>query len=82
MTRSNGACGYREVWSATRPSHPGFRLVRIEEILMRILITGSGTRGDVQPSAALADALVRAGHATTLAVPTGFDDAESTPEVR
>lgn len=33
---------------------------------MRILITGSGTRGDVQPSAALADALVRAGHATTL----------------
>lgn len=49
---------------------------------MRILITGSGTRGDVQPSAALADALVRAGHATTLAVPTGFDDVESTPEVR
>ncbi|GAA1496076.1 glycosyltransferase [Paeniglutamicibacter kerguelensis] len=41
---------------------------------MRVLIMSFGTRGDIQPYAALAGALARAGHEVTLAVPEGFAD--------
>ncbi|WP_203136834.1 glycosyltransferase [Microbacterium sp. JZ31] len=41
---------------------------------MRVLITTFGTRGDVQPYAALARALVAAGHEAHLAIPAGFED--------
>lgn len=41
---------------------------------MHALIMSFGTRGDVQPYAALAGALARAGHNVTLAVPAGFAD--------
>lgn len=41
---------------------------------MRVLIMSFGTRGDIQPYAALAGALARAGHDVTLAVPEGFAD--------
>ncbi|TLM81956.1 glycosyltransferase family 1 protein [Pseudarthrobacter sp. NamE2] len=39
---------------------------------MHVLIMSFGTRGDVQPYAALAGELARAGHDVTLAVPEGF----------
>jgi sterol 3beta-glucosyltransferase len=41
---------------------------------MHVLIMSFGTRGDIQPYAALAGALARAGHDVTLAVPGGFAD--------
>lgn len=41
---------------------------------MHVLIMSFGTRGDIQPYAALAGALARAGHDVTLAVPEGFAD--------
>lgn len=41
---------------------------------MHALIMSFGTRGDIQPYAALAGALARAGHDVTLAVPEGFAD--------
>lgn len=41
---------------------------------MRALIMTFGTRGDIQPYAALAGALSRAGHDVTLAIPDGFQD--------
>lgn len=41
---------------------------------MRILITSCGTRGDIQPYAALADELRRRSHSVTLAIPGGFRD--------
>ncbi|MFI8413864.1 glycosyltransferase [Paeniglutamicibacter gangotriensis] len=41
---------------------------------MHVLIMSFGTRGDIQPYAALAGALARAGHDVTLAVPSGFAD--------
>ena len=41
---------------------------------MHVMIMSSGTRGDIQPYAALAGALARAGHNVTLAVPEGFAD--------
>lgn len=41
---------------------------------MHTLILSFGTRGDIQPYAALAGALARAGHDVTLAVPEGFAD--------
>jgi sterol 3beta-glucosyltransferase len=41
---------------------------------MRILVTTFGTRGDVQPYAALGGALRDRGHDVTLAVPEGFRD--------
>ena len=39
---------------------------------MRILVTTFGTRGDIEPYAALGGALQRRGHDVTLAVPEGF----------
>lgn len=39
---------------------------------MHVLIMSSGTRGDIQPYAALAGELARTGHDVTLAVPEGF----------
>jgi sterol 3beta-glucosyltransferase len=39
---------------------------------MHVLVMSFGTRGDIQPYAALAGALARAGHDVTLAVPEGF----------
>jgi UDP:flavonoid glycosyltransferase YjiC (YdhE family) len=41
---------------------------------MYVLITCSGTRGDVQPYAALAGALVHGGHRATLATAERFHD--------
>lgn len=41
---------------------------------MHVLLTCFGTRGDIQPYAALAGALVRAGHQATLATAEGFHD--------
>jgi sterol 3beta-glucosyltransferase len=41
---------------------------------MRALIMTFGTRGDIQPYAALAGALSRAGHEVTLAIPDSFAD--------
>lgn len=41
---------------------------------MHVLIMSFGTRGDIQPYAAVAGALARAGHDVTLAVPDGFAD--------
>jgi sterol 3beta-glucosyltransferase len=41
---------------------------------VRILITSFGTRGDIQPYAALAKALKERGHEVALAVPEGFRD--------
>lgn len=41
---------------------------------MHVLIMSFGTRGDIQPYAALSGALARAGHDVTLAVPEGFVD--------
>lgn len=41
---------------------------------MHALIMSFGTRGDIQPYAALAGALARAGHDVTLAVPDAFAD--------
>ncbi len=41
---------------------------------MHVLIMSFGTRGDIQPYAALAGALARAGHDVTLAVPEGFEN--------
>ena len=41
---------------------------------MHVLIMSFGTRGDIQPYAALSGALARAGHDVTLAVPEGFAD--------
>lgn len=41
---------------------------------MQVLIMSFGTRGDIQPYAALSGALARAGHDVTLAVPEGFAD--------
>ena len=41
---------------------------------MHVLVMSFGTRGDIQPYAALAGALARAGHDVTLAVPGGFAD--------
>lgn len=41
---------------------------------MHVLVMSFGTRGDIQPYAALAGALGRAGHDVTLAVPEGFAD--------
>jgi sterol 3beta-glucosyltransferase len=41
---------------------------------MHVLLTSFGTRGDVQPYAALAGALARAGHRATLATAEGFHD--------
>lgn len=41
---------------------------------MHVLLTCFGTRGDVQPYAALAGALVRAGHRASLATAEGFRD--------
>lgn len=41
---------------------------------MRVLIMSFGTRGDIQPYAALASALAKAGHDVTLAIPEGFAD--------
>lgn len=41
---------------------------------MHVLISSFGTRGDIQPYAALAGALVRAGHRATLATAEGFHD--------
>ncbi|WP_164545210.1 glycosyltransferase [Antribacter gilvus] len=41
---------------------------------MHALIMSFGTRGDIQPYAALAGALARDGHDVTLAVPDGFAD--------
>lgn len=41
---------------------------------MRALIMTFGTRGDIQPYAALAGALSRAGHDVTLAIPDGMSD--------
>jgi sterol 3beta-glucosyltransferase len=39
---------------------------------MHALIMSFGTRGDIQPYAALAGGLAPAGHDVTLAVPEGF----------
>ncbi|RJT75989.1 glycosyltransferase [Arthrobacter cheniae] len=47
---------------------------RLEEPAMHVLVISIGTRGDIQPFAALAGALARAGHDVTLAVPGGFAD--------
>ncbi|MEE2570490.1 glycosyltransferase [Pseudarthrobacter sp. J64] len=41
---------------------------------MHALIMSFGTRGDIQPYAAFAGALARAGHNVTLAIPEGFAD--------
>ncbi|PNI09754.1 UDP-glucose--sterol glucosyltransferase [Arthrobacter sp. AFG7.2] len=41
---------------------------------MHVLMMSFGTRGDIQPYAALAGALARAGHDVTLAVAAGFAD--------
>ena len=41
---------------------------------MRALIMTFGTRGDIQPYAALAGALSRSGHDVTLAIPRGMSD--------
>jgi sterol 3beta-glucosyltransferase len=41
---------------------------------VHVLVMSFGTRGDIQPYAALAGALARAGHDVTLAVPEGFAD--------
>lgn len=41
---------------------------------MRVLIMSFGTRGDIQPHAALAGELARSGHDVDLAVPEGFAD--------
>ena len=41
---------------------------------MHVLIMSFGTRGDIQPYAALSGALARAGHDAPLAVPEGFAD--------
>ena len=49
---------------------------------MRILVTTFGTRGDVQPYAALAGALKSRGHDVTLAVPEGFRDLVEVVGVR
>ncbi|WP_309067522.1 glycosyltransferase [Microbacterium sp.] len=48
---------------------------------MRVLITTFGTRGDIQPYAALARALVAAGHEAHLAIPEGFDDLAGDADV-
>ncbi|WP_160147682.1 glycosyltransferase [Arthrobacter sp. TS-15] len=45
---------------------------------MHVMIMSFGTRGDIQPYAALAGALARTGHDVTLAVPEGF--AELVPQ--
>lgn len=45
---------------------------------MHVLVMSFGTRGDIQPYAALTGALARAGHDVTLAVPEGF--AELVPQ--
>ncbi|WP_114853702.1 glycosyltransferase [Brachybacterium sp. YJGR34] len=47
---------------------------------MRVLIMTFGTRGDIQPYAALAGRLAAAGHEAHLAVPEGFEDLLA-PEV-
>lgn len=44
---------------------------------MHVLIMSFGTRGDIQPYAALARGLARAGHDVTLAVPEAFADLVS-----
>lgn len=41
---------------------------------MHVLVMSFGTRGDIQPYAAFARGLARAGHDVTLAVPDGFAD--------
>lgn len=49
-------------------------MVLVKELAVHILIMSFGTRGDIQPYAALAGALARAGHDVTLAVPEPFAD--------
>jgi sterol 3beta-glucosyltransferase len=62
----------RDVWSAVVVFAPGLSWVDRSGPAVRILITTFGTRGDVQPYAALGGALRARGHDVVIAGPEGF----------
>ena len=67
--RRRGRGQYGDRRSAGKPGRRSFRRL---DLLMRVLIFTFGTRGDVEPFAALAQRLTAAGHTAVLAAPEPY----------